>query len=231
MLWAVPRSPVSRSSASRPTAPPAAFRLLLGVGVGVVLALLLPRGWPWEARGLLGWAAFCAVNLLRLRPLLRCGPDETRALATREDNTRAGAAFLTLTAAVVSLVGVVFALHEAGQQKGLAADLLTGLAVLTVVLSWLLVHGQYVLHYARRFYADGAGVQFTASGQDEPLTDPTYMDFAYLSFTIGMTFQVSDTDLDTREMRRLLLGHALISYLFGTVIIAVTINAVASLVG
>ncbi|MFC5848690.1 DUF1345 domain-containing protein [Deinococcus petrolearius] len=215
-----------------PAAPPAAFRLVLGGLIGLMLALALPERWPWEAHALAGWATFCAVNLLRLRKLLGCSPAETRARATREDDTRVASAFLTLTAAVVSLVGVVFALHEAGQQKGQLPGLLTGLAVLTVVLSWLLVHGEYVLHYARRFYADGGeGVQFTQRGQDGPLADPTFMDFAYLSFTIGMTFQVSDTDLDTRDMRRLLLGHALISYLFGTVIIAVTINAVASLVG
>ena len=215
-----------------PSAPPSAFRLVLGGLSGVLLALALPGHWPWEAHALLGWATFCAVNLLRLQKLLRCSPEETRTRATREDNTRVASAFLTLAAAVISLVGVVFALHEAGQQKGLTADLLTGLAVLTVVLSWLLVHSEYVLHYARRFYEDGgAGVQFVQRGQDDPLADPTFMDFAYLSFTIGMTFQVSDTDLDTRKMRQLLLGHAMISYLFGTVIIAVTINAVASLVG
>ncbi|AFD24372.1 DUF1345 domain-containing protein [Deinococcus gobiensis] len=216
----------------KPNAPPAAFRLVLGGLLGVLLAVALPGHWPWEAHALLGWATFCAVNLLRLAPLLRCTPEETRARATREDNTRVISAFLTLAAAVISLVGVVFALHEAGQQKGLAADLLTGLAIVTVVLSWLLVHVEYVLHYARRFYEDGgAGVQFVQRGQDGPLADPTFSDFAYLSFTIGMTFQVSDTNLDTRRMRRLLLGHAMISYLFGTVIIAVTINAVASLVG
>jgi uncharacterized membrane protein len=220
------------STSTRPSAPPAAFRLVLGGLLGVLTGLILPGHWPWEAHALLGWATFCAVNLLRLAPLLRCSPGETRARATREDNTRVASAFLTLGAAVVSLVGVVFALHEAGQQKGLTPGLLTGLAILTVVLSWLLVHSEYVLHYARRFYSDGgAGVQFVQRGADGPLDDPTFMDFAYLSFTIGMTFQVSDTNLDTREMRRLLLGHAMISYLFSTVIIAVTINAVASLVG
>ena len=215
---------------SRPL-PRASFRLILGAVVGLALALLLPAGWPWEARALLGWVAFCAVNLLRLAQFLKLDAEKTEKLATREDETRAVAATLTTLAAVVSLVGVLFTLHQAGQEKGLAAYLLTGLAVLTVALSWLLIQAEYTLHYARRFYSDQGGVQFMQKGSDEPLPNPNMLDFAYLSFTIGMTFQVSDMLLDTHKMRGLLLGHALLSYLFSAVIVAVTINAVASVVG
>lgn len=216
---------------ARPHLPHSAFRLLLGVGCGLVLALALPHAWPWEARALLGWVTFCAVNLLRLFRLLDFSAEQTRTAATREDETRAVAATTTTVASLVSLIGVMLTLHLAGQSKGLTQYLLTGLSVLTVALSWLLIHSEYTLHYARRFYRDDAGVQFLQPGKSDPLPEPSYLEFAYLSFTIGMTFQVSDTSLDTSAMRRLLLGHALLSYLFGAVIVAVTINALAGVVG
>lgn len=211
--------------------PHAAFRLLLGGALALVVGLLLPPDWPWEARVLVSWNVFCAVNLLKLMRLLHLSPKATRTHATREDETRAVAAGVTTTAALVSLVGVLFTLHQANQQKGLEAYLLTALAVLTVALSWLLVHAEYTLHYARLFYTDNGGVEFKQAGTDEPLPDPAFLEFAYLSLTIGMTFQVSDMNLVTRRMRRLLLGHALLSYLFSAVIVAVTINALASILG
>jgi len=214
----------------------AAMHLAVAAGAGALVWLLLtvslPRGLPWEGRVLIGWGVFCAVHLSRLWIImLRADGERTRQIATREDDTRAVAAFLTTLTALVSLVGVGFALHEAGPKEGLDKIGMTALAVLTVVLSWLLVHTQYTLHYAHRYYDDGArGVNFL-EGEDGLLQDPDYRDFAYLSFTIGMTFQVSDTNLTSRAMRRLLLGHAVLSYVFVTVIIAVTINAVAGLVG
>ena len=93
------------------------------------------------------------------------------------------------------------------------------------MLSWATVHTIYTLRYARAYFGRPAG------GIDFNEKDgPAYLDFAYLSFTIGMTFQVSDTDLSTKAIRRIALGHALISYLFGAIIVALSINVVASLI-
>lgn len=209
----------------------AVFRLLAGVVVGLLTSLPATTSWPWEARLLLGWNVFCIVNVLFLSRLLHASPEETRSFALRDDETRSVAALVTTTTALMSLIGVLFALHTASQEKGVMEGLLTALAVLTVALSWLLVHAEYTVHYARRYYLDNAGVEFVQVGSDEPLDAPAFLDFAYLSFTIGMTFQVSDTNLNTRTMRRLLLGHALISYVFSAVIVAVTINALAGLIG
>jgi uncharacterized membrane protein len=214
-----------------PRHPPAVARLLVGAVVGGAVGLLTPTAWPWEARVLVGWVMFCLTVLLWLRTLLwSASPQRTQALALREDDTRALADGVTLAASLVSLVGVIFALHQAGVEKGLASVALTVLAVLTVSASWLLVHAEYALHYARLYYSDGGGVTFPQDPHGG-VQDPDYRDFAYLSFTIGMTFQVSDTDINTRAFRRLLLGHALLSYLFGAVIVAVTINGVAGLIG
>ena len=209
--------------------PPAAVRLLLGAVLGTLLTFSLPHTLAWEARALLGWNLFCAVNLLRLWPLLRLGPAEVVQHATREDETRGLAAALTLASVLISLAGVFVTLRLAGASQGQTTYLLTALAGLTTALSWLLVQAEYALHYARRFYTDGAGIRFLQRGTDDPLPTPDYFDFFYLSLTIGMTYQVSDTNLDTREMRRLLLGHAALSYFFSVVIVAVTVSGVTEL--
>ena len=100
----------------------------------------------------------------------------------------------------------------------------TALAVVSVAVSWLVVNTVYALRYARLYYTDPyGGVEFT--GAD----DPTYREFAYLAFTIGMTFQVSDTSLQTTDIRMAVLRHALMSFVFDVVIIAVTVNVVAGL--
>ena len=94
-----------------------------------------------------------------------------------------------------------------------------------VVVSWITVHTLFTLRYARLYY-DGpeGGIDF----QSDDL--PDYLDFVYLAFTVGMTFQVSDTNISDRRIRRAITRHALLGYLFGTVIIGVTINVVGGLI-
>jgi uncharacterized membrane protein len=97
--------------------------------------------------------------------------------------------------------------------------------VLSVALSWFCVHTVFTLRYARAYYSDHkvGGINFN---EDEP---PAYLDFAYVAFTIGLTFQVSDTNLTSKAVRRIALRHALVSFLFGAVMIGLTINVLASL--
>ena len=93
------------------------------------------------------------------------------------------------------------------------------------LLSWAVVHTVFALRYAHLYYTDTpGGIDF----KQEPM--PDYHDFAYVAFTVGMTFQVSDTDINTRPMRRAILRHALLSWLFGAIIVAMTINLIAGLV-
>ena len=92
------------------------------------------------------------------------------------------------------------------------------------MLSWALIHTIFTLRYARLFYSqEHGGIDFHHQ------SPPAYSDFAYLAFTVGMTFQVSDTELTTRQMRATVLRHALVSYLFGAVFVAMTINLLAQL--
>lgn len=209
--------------------PPAAVRLLVGAGLGVLVGFAAPGTWPPIVPILAGWNTLCLFVLGLVWPtLLRATPEATRALATHEDDPRALALLLTVAAALVSLLGVGAALALARAQPEAGVSL-TALAALTAGLSWLLLHTEYTLHYARRFYQDGGGVLFP-DGKNN-LDDPDYRDFLYLSLTVGMTFAVSDTNLNSRQMRRLLLQHSVLSYLFGTVVVALAVGGVANLLG
>jgi uncharacterized membrane protein len=144
----------------------------------------------------------------------------------REDPARPIADLLLVGASVASLVGVGFVIAAGGNSKGVEKAALVAFAVVTVFLSWAVVHTTYTLRYARLFYAGKAGgLNFhqDAGGQ------PQYSDFAYVSFTVGMTFQVSDTEVNSTVMRATILRQALLAYLFGVVIIAIIINLVAGL--
>src|SRR5262249_55062218 len=119
---------------------------------------------------------------------------------------------------------VGFALVRAGQATGGMKAYLVTLGLLSVVLSWTVVHTVYMLRYARAYYGEPTGgIEFN---EEEP---PTYVDFAYFSFTVGMTFQVADTNITSKAIRRATLHHALLSYLFGAVLLGLIINVVATL--
>ena len=118
-------------------------------------------------------------------------------------------------------------LITASSGKGGAQDALAGFGVFSVALSWFTVHTLFALRYARLFYLGSpGGIDF-----NQKTPPPRYLDFAYLAFTIGMTYQVSDTDLQTPPIRATALRHALLSYLFGAIILATTINLIAGLAG
>ena len=198
---------------------------MVSAAVGVVVGAVLARFAPWQVATLMGWNAGAGLMVARvLGAVLPLDDADTAAMATRQDNSRFLADVLLVAASLASLVGVGFALDLTRSQKGAGLAFTTAAAVLTVILAWSVVHTVYMLRYARLYYSEGGGVEFNGDKQ------PDYRDFAYLAFTIGMTYQVSDTDLSTKAIRRTATHHALLSYLFGTVVVAMTINVVASLV-
>ena len=125
---------------------------------------------------------------------------------------------------MVSLGAIGVSLIAANSGNSVDKALAPALAVVSVGLSWLLIHTLFTLRYARLYYTEpDGGIDFNMK---QP---PHYVDFAYLAFTVGMTFQVSDTNLHSREIRTAVLKHMLLSYLFGSVILATTVNLVAGL--
>ena len=193
----------------------------LGVVVGVCAALVT----PWQVASLLAWDAAALLFCLWVWAAVR-GADAvtTHNIAMREDSSRAAAEVILIAAGLASLLGVGLTLLKASTEVGTAQAWITAVAVVTVVVSWLSVHTVFVLRYAHLYYREGGGIDFHDN------EDPDYGDFAYVAFTLGMTFQVSDTDFTSKAIRKAALPHALLSYVFGITVIAMTINVVASLI-
>ena len=193
---------------------------------GVIAAVAVGTAGWWQYAPTVGWAvAALAYSLRTWLHIGRFDADETRKHASREDPERGVTDVLILMISIASLFSVGFVLVQASMAHGAQQALLAGLAVVSVALSWILLHTLYALRYARLYYAHGAGISFN---QDEP---PRYSDFAYLAFTLGMTYQVSDTNISRSDIRAAALGHALLSFLFGSFVLATTINLIAGLSG
>ena len=191
------------------------------------LAVALAAGAPWSAALLVAWDAAAAVFLVWVwATAVRRDSGGTARIAASEDDSRTASEALVLGASVASLIAVGFVLAKAGHAAPGDRGILTALAVGSVLFAWATVHTVYALRYARLFYADPrGGIAFHG---EEP---PDYVDFAYVALTIGMTFQVSDTDISKRPIRRAAIHHALLSYLFGVVILGITVSSIAAILG
>jgi uncharacterized membrane protein len=202
-------------------------RLMVAFGTGglaLVVALVADANWAVSLTG--AWAVTATLIVTAVwTGIGRLSPSETAARAQSEDFTHGTADLVVLTASTASLVAVGFILIRAAEHHGIDKALLVGLAIVSVAISWAAVHTIYTLRYSDLYYRGQ-----TVGGIDFPGGDPPdYKDFGYLAFTIGMTYQVSDTDLKTKQIRRAATRHALLSYLFGAVILGVAINTVSSL--
>lgn len=206
---------------------PAATRVIVGAVVGIVVAgVALAEGASWSV------AALCATDVASLVFVVwvwvvvaRADTEQTARIARTEDDSRTAAEAVLLGAGAASLLAVAFTLAQASHAGSPARGLLTSLALVSVALAWSAVHTVYALRYASLYYTPPDG------GIDFHGDRPSYADFAYLAITIGMTYQVSDTDLTGKRFRRLALHHALTSYVFGTVIVAITVSSAAALLG
>jgi uncharacterized membrane protein len=209
-------------------------RVVVAFAVAVIVAAATAFVSPWELAVLSGWDASSVVLLAWIWwSIARLDARRTHAVATREDDSRAAAFALLLVACTISLVVVIFAFAEAERRDGALELLLDVSGVTGVLLSWAVVHTVFTLRYVHLFYSheeEPGGITFSGESASPSRTLPDYGDFAYLAFTVGMTFQVSDTEVTTKEMRRAVLHHALLSWLFGAIIVATTINLLAAVV-
>jgi uncharacterized membrane protein len=201
----------------------ALISVAVGAGAGAIAAVAAaPRLAP-----LVGW---CTAGLIALVWVWRiCWPLDhtgTERLAREESVSRVTDDAI-ITACLASLAAMVVALIQSSNQTGDAISVaLIILGVLGTMVAWALVNTVYAFKYARMYFLDHneeGGMDFK---QD---TRPAYSDFAYLAFTVGMSYAVSDIEPTSTDIRRKALPHALLSYLFGTVLIAVAINLVTNL--
>lgn len=198
-------------------------RLLVCLGVGVIGAAVAVLAGVPQVAALVG-CAIAAACLLTWAWRISWPRDAagTKRLAEEEGRTRLTDG-VVLGAAVASLAAVVQAL-VGGESDDAAGVVTVVLCVVLVVLSWAVVNTVFALKYARHYYTGGdGGIEFDGE------SSPAYSDFAYVAFTVGMSFAVSDISVAGRAIRKVVLGHALMSYLFGTVVIAVAVNIVTNL--
>jgi len=184
-------------------------------------------------RTMIGWDIFSLCEIVvSLAIFSAVCPKQLRVLASREDASRPVVFTIVIGAILGSLGGVLLLLKN--QTAWLLSEgLETAIYIAGVTFSWILLHILFTSRYAHLYYGDHATKKGEmAKGLDIPGNEaPDYMDFAYFAFVIGMTFQVSDITISSRQIRRVVLMHGLLSFLFNTVIVALTINVVVNLKG
>lgn len=199
-------------------------RLLIPTVVGLVVGGAVTARFGFEYGPVALWLTAAVLFLvLTWSATLPMDASRTARFATREDPTVGATHAALVFASLASLGGVALLLVSAGRGETVLAAVL---GVASVAASWLTVHTLYTLKYAASYYTgEDGGIDFN---QKEP---PAYADFAYVGFTLGMTYQVSDTTISDPAIRRSVLAHALLSYILGAVVLAIAINLVGSLVG
>lgn len=198
-------------------------RTFAGLAIAIAVFLLLPDSRRLVTRVLVGWDVFAAIYLvLAYFMMFRCGQAHIRARSLMEDDGRVLIMMVTQLGALASIAAIVF---ELGISKKSVPGLT--LAVITIALSWTLVHTAFALHYAHDYYRGSkpGGLQFPSGDASEK---PDYWDFIYFSFVIGMTAQVSDVGITDKIIRRTATVHGIISFVFNTALLALMVNIAAS---
>ena len=205
-------------------------RILVAAAVGAAVSLLLRFRLPFPYPIALGWIVGVTVFLASTAAILsRATPDRMRARARRQDPLRPVLFSVVIVASAVSLVALGFMLggKAAGQLPTASRIIVAGLAVLA---SWMLTHTMFALHYAHLYYGDNPlrkGVQDRGGLKFPEEPTPDFWDFLYFSFVVGMTCQVSDVQVTSRHIRRLALGHGVLSFMFNAIILALAVNFIA----
>jgi uncharacterized membrane protein len=199
---------------------------VLSAAVGALAMLLTPSAPPWPLRAMVGWVAAAIIMLGSSWQILsRSDARTTELRAGDEDPGRFAVFVIAVLSSLFSLFAATMVLRLMQGERG--GVFWVVLALVSVALSWFVTHTEYTFRYAHLYYAHegGGGLSFPETAK------PCDMDFAYYSFTVGMCFQVSDVAVTAPNIRRVTLGHALISFLFNTTILAVALNVMFRLLG
>lgn len=216
-------------------------RFVGATGTGVVAGIAV---WAWQSSAaqqadgtvpgltgaLVGWIAFVIVHALWVWLSVR-GLDaaQTRRHARREDPSRVVRETLHVVAAIASVAGMGAMLLAAGSDP-MGRVVNAGLGLATVLGAWAVIQLMYMLRYAAIYYEDVSGSRVPPIDFNTDDEDPTYLDFAYFSFTIGASFATSDANVRTAQVRAAVLGHSLLSFFFGSVVLASATSLMLQLV-
>ena len=220
---------VSRPLAARP-------RLFFSIPAGLAAWFLTPADWRYETRALVAWN--CASLLYLGLAGLMMFRDDHAALTRRASRQDDGAfAILTLSvlATIASMAAIVAELASVKEVTGTARGLHIGLAALTIFTAWAFIHMMFALHYAHEYARERRGkpppdAEHPPCLQFPGTTKPTYVDFLYFSYVIGVACQTADVSVVSENMRRNALVHGIVSFFFNTTILALTINIAAGLI-
>jgi uncharacterized membrane protein len=197
------------------------MRLWVSIAAGIITLLALPADWRLPSRVLIAWDVIAALYLILAYTMVwKTKPSIIRRHALIQDDGRFVILIFTAAAALASLGAIMAEFGAAGR-----TPLQIAFAITTVVLSWVMVHTIFALHYAHEYYRKqeaGSGLSFP--GDDKP----DYWDFAYFAFVIGMTAQTSDVAITDRTIRRTAVAHGIVSFIFNTALLALMVNIAAS---
>jgi uncharacterized membrane protein len=215
-----------RAVAARP-------RLFIGFACGLAIAPLLPASISPATRAIIAWDAGVIVFLVLATILFCTEPAEHMAVAAEAQEEGEWTIFaLTLAAVVFSFAAIIgeFASTKPATADGWPKSLHLALVAVTLFVSWMMTHTTFALRYAHEYYGRQPGRREIDRGLEFPREEwPDYLDFMYFALVLGMTFQVSDVQITSRKLRRLAAVHGLLSFLFNTIILALTVNLAAGL--
>jgi uncharacterized membrane protein len=202
-------------------------RFLISITAACCVFAVIPGSGRLSSRLLVAWDSGILLYLgLAAAMMARSGPEMMRQRARREDESAMAFLLLSLGASVASLGAIAAELAGIHDKAGTEQAARLGLAAVTILLSWAFVNLIFAIHYAHDYYGGEdarRGLDFPGHG------DPDYWDFLYFSVTIGAAAQTSDVTIPSRRMRRLVLGHTVLAFLFNTTILALAINVAAGL--
>jgi len=212
------------------------YRLVISLAVGVIIFFVLYNRHPLAITFMASWIGFAATALFIVwSNILLFHPRETAEVASEQDNTRFVMFLFVVAAACISLVAIILLLKHAPTSQGLNNHIL--LSAGSVFCSWTLIHTVFTLRYAHLYYTYHSR-QHLETGEEPHgglefpggLKSPDFLDFAYFSFVLGMAFQTADVTITGQKIRRLALLHGFISFVYNTIIVALSINIVSGLV-
>lgn len=208
-------------------------RLAIAIVVGLTAFLLQPSWLSLQTRLLVTWNLGAWVYLiLAAMVIARADAAMTRTRTQTQDQSGYIMFLLVISAAIASFVAIGFLMGGIKELAFWPRAWHLALSIAALISSWLLIHTVFAFHYARRYYGDHRrGHNHEAGGLSFPgEREPDYLDFAYYSFVVGMTSQVSDVTTATRDMRRLTLIHGILAFIFNIAIVAMSINIIAGVI-
>lgn len=207
-------------------------RFIICLILAVIIYLLMKGGGLDNlVKIVIGWSVFALAYIITSWIVFFAQkPAQIREHSKQEDGSRLYVFSLIIITSFASLVAVLL-LMLSQNTKDTPQIIFIPVAISAMLFSWIMVHTLFGFHYAHLYYGDDTNDSTThAEGLEFPgEKNPDYLDFAYFSFVIGMTFQVSDTNVTSRSIRRLVLLHGIISFGLNTFVVALTINLVSGL--